>query len=64
MYGSPIAGLQGNSFEIGDLLFDQVINMRYQKNEFATFERTEVKTSCGINRKYQWFTVGDFSLLL
>jgi len=62
--GSPIAGLQGNVLEIGDLLCEQVITMRYQKNEFATFEHAEVKTFCGISRKYQWFTLGSFSLLL
>lgn len=59
MHGSTIAGLQGNTFEIGDLLCGQVISMRYQKNELATFERAEMKTFCGINRKHQWFTVGN-----
>lgn len=62
MYGSP-AGSHRNAFEIGDLLCEQEITMRYQKNELAAIEPTEM-IFCGINRKYQWFIVGNFSPLL
>lgn len=60
-YGSP--GFQGKAFEIGDLLCEQVISVSYQENKLAAFQCTEMKTFCGINRKYQWFTVGSFSVL-
>lgn len=49
--GSP--GFQGKEFEIGGLLCEQVINVSYQENKLAAFQCTEMKTFCGINRKYQ-----------
>lgn len=55
-------GLQGYAFEIVDLLGELVISNMYQRNELSAFECADVKTFCGINRKYQWFTVGSFSL--
>lgn len=57
------SGFQGKAFEIGESLCEQVISVSYQENKLAAFQRTEMKIFCGINRKYEWFTVGSFSVL-